>query len=68
MFAYTMTLAEAHISSSLATVELAPTTGGTHLIYTEQGAYFDGADATVRRERGTRSLLERLAEELHANE
>jgi uncharacterized protein YndB with AHSA1/START domain len=64
VFAYTMTVANQRISSSLATVELLPSGEGTRLIYTEQGAFFDGADATARREHGCRGLLERLAAEL----
>ena len=32
--------------------------------YTEQGAFFDGADAVRQREHGCRWLLEQLAEEL----
>jgi uncharacterized protein YndB with AHSA1/START domain len=49
---------------SLSTVELAPSGNGTRLIYTEQGAYFDDADAPKSREEGSRGLLEKLGEEL----
>jgi uncharacterized protein YndB with AHSA1/START domain len=61
---YTMTVADRLISVSLTTVELNPAGGGTHLIYTEQGAYLDGADQPADRERGCRDLLEKLAAEL----
>ena len=64
VLAYTMTVGETRISVSLATVELAPEGDGTRLIYTEQGAFFDGADRSAGREAGCRALLERLGEEL----
>jgi uncharacterized protein YndB with AHSA1/START domain len=66
VFAYTMTIGERHISASLATVELAPTAGGTRLTFTEQIAFFEGADGRERREAGWRSLLDRLTEELRS--
>jgi uncharacterized protein YndB with AHSA1/START domain len=52
------------ISASLATVELLPTETGTDLIFTHQGAFFEGADGPVMREEGWRKLLDRLAGEL----
>lgn len=64
VFAYTMTLGDQRISASLATVELLPTDKGTDLIFTEQGAFFEGADGPQIREEGWRQLLERLAKEL----
>ena len=64
VFAYAMTMGEQRISASLATVEITPVPGGARLVYTEQGAFLDGADASARRENGCRSLLERLAREL----
>jgi uncharacterized protein YndB with AHSA1/START domain len=64
VFAYTMTVGDKRISVSLATVEIAPSGDGTRLVYTEQGAFLDGADATARREHGSRALLDRLGEEL----
>ncbi len=64
VFDYTMTVADRRISVSLTTVELYPAGGGTHLIYTEHGAYLDGADQPADRERGCRDLLEKLAAEL----
>ncbi len=68
IFAYTMTVGDERHSVSLTTVELAPTDDGTRLVYTEQGAFFDGVDDPVGREMGCRELLERLAEELRAQE
>jgi uncharacterized protein YndB with AHSA1/START domain len=64
VFAYTMTLGEQRISASLATVELLATEQGTRLIFTEQGAFFEGADGAQMREHGWRGLLDRLAAEL----
>jgi uncharacterized protein YndB with AHSA1/START domain len=64
VLAYTMTVGDKRTSVSLATVEIAPSGDGARLVYTEQGAFFDGADATKRRESGCRMLLERLGDEL----
>jgi uncharacterized protein YndB with AHSA1/START domain len=64
VFAYRMAVGSNPISVSLSTVELVPAGNGTRLIYTEQGAYFDDADAPKNREHGSRELLEKLAEEL----
>jgi len=68
VFAYTMTVGDQRISVSLATVEIAPAGAGTRLIYTEQGAFFDGIDKPAGREVGCRELLEKLGEELQAND
>jgi len=64
VFAYRMAVGSNPISVSLSTVELVPSGNGTRLTYTEQGAYFDDADAPKSREEGSRGLLEKLAEEL----
>jgi len=64
VLAYTMTVADTRISVSLATVEITPSGEGARLIYTEQGAFFEGAEAPKQREHGCRWLLEQLAEEL----
>ena len=66
VIAYTMTVEDMRISVSLATVEIAPADDGTHLVYTEQGAFFEGAKAAKQRENGCRWLLEQLADELRA--
>jgi uncharacterized protein YndB with AHSA1/START domain len=68
VLAYTMTVADTRISVSLATVEITPSGEGTHLAYTEQGAFFEGEDAPKQREHGCRWLLEQLAEELRTQE
>lgn len=59
-----MSLGDRRISASLATVELLPTTEGTTLILTHQGAFFEGADGPQMREGGWRQLLGNLAKEL----
>ncbi|MBS1110998.1 MAG: polyketide cyclase [Anaeromyxobacteraceae bacterium] len=64
VFAYTMTVAGRCISASLATVELAPDGAGTRLAFTEQAAFFEGADGEAMREQGWRALLEALARDL----
>jgi uncharacterized protein YndB with AHSA1/START domain len=64
VIAYTMTLGDLRISSSHATVELLPAEQGTDLIFTEQAAFFEGADGPQMREEGWRKLLDHLAKEL----
>ena len=49
------------MSVSLATVELTATAAGTHLVFTEQGAYLDGLDSSGSRRTGTTSQLDNLA-------
>jgi len=66
VLAYTMTVADTRISVSLATVEITPSGEGARHVYTEQGAFFEGAHAAKQRENGCRWLLEQLAEELRA--
>src|SRR3989337_1527418 len=61
VMAYTMALEGRNISASLGTVEFEAVGGGTRLIYTEQGAFFDGADGPSSRRHGWNGLLERLA-------
>jgi uncharacterized protein YndB with AHSA1/START domain len=62
--AYTMTVAGHRISSSQATFELLPDGDGTQLVFTEQAAFFEGADGAEIREKGWRGLLDQLAKEL----
>ncbi len=67
--AYTMAFGEKRFSASMITIELLPTAEGksTTLLFTEQGAYFDGADGAKMREEGTRELLDALGRELASN-
>jgi uncharacterized protein YndB with AHSA1/START domain len=53
------------VSASLVTVEiLAAGGGGTELILTHQGAFFEGSGGPEMREEGWRKLIDRLAGEL----
>ena len=62
--AYTMTIGDDRISSSLATTEFKPSGKGTRLVYTEQGAFLDGHDNVAQREAGRKDLLNALAKEV----
>jgi uncharacterized protein YndB with AHSA1/START domain len=62
VYSYYMHLDDRKISASLATIELKEVSGGTLLTMTEQGAFFDGYDDSGSRERGTKQLLEQIAE------
>ena len=64
VIAYTMTLGDRRFSSSQATFELVPSEKGTDLIFTEQGAYFEGSDGAQMRQQGWTQLLEHLGKEL----
>ena len=67
VFSSTMSLADQPISSSLVTVELLPgAMGGTDLILTHQGTFYEGSDGPARREQGWKTLFERLPAELGA--
>ncbi len=60
VFAYTMALGDHPMSAGLATVEFRAGDSGTDVIFTEQGAYFEGSDGPERREHGWRKLLENI--------
>jgi uncharacterized protein YndB with AHSA1/START domain len=61
VFAYDMLLDGRLTSVSLTTVELRPDDrGGTHLVFTEHGAFLDGPEAPGEREHGMGVLLDRL--------
>jgi uncharacterized protein YndB with AHSA1/START domain len=64
VMASTMSLGEKCISASLTTFEFLPSEKGTDLIFTHQGAFFEGADGPEMREEGWRKLLDKLTEEL----
>jgi uncharacterized protein YndB with AHSA1/START domain len=64
VFAYTMSISDKPFSASLTTIELHPKDGGTELVLTEQGAFFEGSDGPELREKGWRSLLAQLEHEL----
>jgi uncharacterized protein YndB with AHSA1/START domain len=61
VFSYVMCLREQRVSASLATVEFSALPAGhTRLVYTEQGAFLDGADTPAQREHGMAELLDAL--------
>ena len=64
IYGYDMFVGERKLSVSLATIELQAQGKGTRLTMTEQGAYLDGVEDGSQRERGTRDLLEKLAQSL----
>ena len=64
VMSYSMGLGEKRISVSLATIELSPSGSGTLLRFTEQAAFFDGADGVERRRQGWTELLERAGASL----
>jgi len=64
VIASNMSLGDRRISASLVTAEFVPTAERTDLIFTHQGAFFEGADGPQMREQGWRKILERLASEL----
>jgi uncharacterized protein YndB with AHSA1/START domain len=60
VIAYTMTIGERRISASLTTFEFLPAQTSTRLVFTEQAAFFEGADGPKLREQGWTELLNRL--------
>jgi len=64
VIASTMALDGRRFSASLATFAFAAAAKGTELVFTHQGAFFEGADGPRMREDGWRALLDRLAAEL----
>jgi uncharacterized protein YndB with AHSA1/START domain len=61
VFAYDMLLDGRLTSVSLTTVEVRPDDGGgTHLLFTEHGAFLDGIEDPSRREHGTGLLVDSL--------
>ncbi len=64
--AYEMYSDDVRMSVSVATVEIAAEGTGSHLTYTEQGAFLDGIDKSENREHGTRELLDKLGQVLRA--
>jgi uncharacterized protein YndB with AHSA1/START domain len=68
VFAYDLLHDHRLISVSLTTIEFKPDGGGTRLMFTEQGVFFDGPDAAAAREHGTGKLLDRLGALLETEE
>jgi uncharacterized protein YndB with AHSA1/START domain len=67
VYTYDMFLEGTRISVSLATVEFT-TVGdsGTHMVFTEQGAFLDGHESPAGRAEGMGSLLDALDKELQS--
>jgi uncharacterized protein YndB with AHSA1/START domain len=66
IFAYSMTIGDKRISSSLATLQFRPSGKGTQLVFTEQGAFLDGLDGAGPREGGWKELLDALGRALQS--
>lgn len=64
VFGYSMANVGVPFSVSLTTITLTPDGSGTKLVHQETVQFLDGADGVRMREWGTRSLLERLAQQL----
>ncbi|AJP74311.1 SRPBCC domain-containing protein [Sphingomonas hengshuiensis] len=62
VWASKMAFGNADISAALITAELLEAPGGTELVLTFQGAFFEGADGPQIREMGWQALLDRLAD------
>ncbi|WP_199617092.1 SRPBCC family protein [Paenibacillus alkalitolerans] len=60
VYTYNLDMGDTRISVSVTTVEFKPSGGGTLMIYTEQGAFFDGHDTPAQREHGTTLMLDKL--------
>lgn len=60
VYTYTLDSDDIRMSVSITTVEFIEVEGGTKLIFTEQGAFFDGHDTPEAREHGTNILLDNL--------
>ncbi|GGH30446.1 SRPBCC family protein [Paenibacillus segetis] len=60
VYTYTLDSGDTRISVSITTIELIKVEGGTKLIFTEQGAFFDGHDTLEEREHGTNAMLDTL--------
>lgn len=60
VLAATMTVGERRISASLLTFEVQAIETGSELIFTEQAAFFEGADGPEMRQHGWRHLLSGL--------
>lgn len=67
VYSYVMYHRDVRLSVSVTTIELEPLDDGTatHLVFTEQGAYFeDGEAANADREEGTIALMKQLEDSL----
>ena len=64
VYSYDLYLDDQRMSVSVATVELESHDDGTRMLFTEQGAFFDGIDDPANREHGTNLLVDALGKAL----
>lgn len=64
VLSYTMTIGGKRVSVSSVSIEFTAEASGTRLVYTEHGAFLDGADKPADREAGWGELLDALAAQL----
>lgn len=67
VYSYDLYLDDRRMSVSLATIELRPAGDGTHMTFTEQGAFLDGIDDPAAREHGTNLMVDALGASLEAD-
>ncbi|WP_040950282.1 SRPBCC family protein [Gorillibacterium massiliense] len=60
VYTYSLDSGDVRISVSITTIELFFAEKGTRLVFTEQGAFFDGYDTAEVREQGTNEMLDAL--------
>lgn len=68
VYSYSLDAGDTRISVSITTIELIPVAEGTKLIFTEQGAFFDGHDTPEIRENGTKEMLDALGKSVEGAE
>jgi uncharacterized protein YndB with AHSA1/START domain len=66
VYAYNLSMGGKVISASLVTFEFLAAGDETEVLFTEQGAYFEGADGPAMRQQGWQGLLDRLGQHLAA--
>ena len=67
VYTYDMLVNGTRISVSVATAEFKPEGDGTRLVFTEQGAFFDGHEVPSQRQHGMGSLLDSLGRWLESS-
>jgi len=60
VYTYEMTMDDVRTSVSLTTIEILADGTGTHLVFTEQGAFLDGCDQADGRREGMSDLLDAM--------
>jgi uncharacterized protein YndB with AHSA1/START domain len=68
VFACAMLVGDYRMSASMATVELTAADGGTHLLFTEQAAFFERSDGAKLRNDGCQGLFAQLEKTLSARQ